>query len=511
MCTTCAVDLAADQRYCLNCGAANVGAPGPGVHELLAAGVPAAAATAAPERGVPGRLAVLPGREVSLQVAVAVFALVLGMAAWAGARTTSGGPAPAPIAVAAAVPAPAPVATPSATTQPGAAGADVTAVADVPADTQTTVDDSASDAGSEAAPPGDDPSSSTDPSSSGDTTPPGGTDENTADAPAAPPLKHAWVITLADQGYDTLFDPAGQAPYLANDLAAKGTLLSHYYGATTGGLANAVALISGQGPNPSTQADCPSVSDVSPGTVGKDDQAAGSGCLYSTDVFSIADLLTARSQTWRAYAGALDGAAPCPKPVTGAPFPAARVPFLAFHTIIDEPACADHVTGLAALTGDLASSGGTPALSYIVPGPCENGSPAPCAPGTAAGLPPADAFLRRVVEPILASPAYADGGAVVILADQSPQGGPDADTSACCAKRPWQPDPATSGGGRTGALVLSPLAGAGRTINDPVDHYDLLKTLSLAFALRPPGYAERAEVSGLPAATWARWTPPDQG
>ncbi len=136
-----------------------------------------------------------------------------------------------------------------------------------------------------------------------------------------------WVISLADQGYDTLFDPEGGAPYLAKDLAAKGTVLSHYYGVTSGGMANGVALVSGESPNAATQSGCPSVSDVTPGTVGDDDQAAGTGCLYSTDVFSIADLLGVHKQTWHAYAGALDGATPCPRPVAGAAFPAPRVPF----------------------------------------------------------------------------------------------------------------------------------------------------------------------------------------
>jgi len=59
--------------------------------------------------------------------------------------------------------------------------------------------------------------------------------------------------------------------------------------------------------------------------------------------------------------------------------------------------------------------------------------------------------------------------------------------------------------------VLSPLAGAGAFVNTPVDHYDLLKTISLGLGLRAPGYAGRKEVSGLPKTTWARWKPPGQG
>jgi len=517
-CASCGGTLAADQRYCLNCGTANAAASAPDVRDLLAPPEQERVApTAALARPAASRISLLPGWDVSLTLAVAVFAFVLGIGAWAGARTTSGGTPAAPIAIAAA---PAPVAAiahssaPSTTTTDttGSAATDVTSV---PAtDTAATPVDSTTSAGSGSGGTGGggDSTSSTGDGSSGSGTTQPSSGDGTNDTATTPPLKHVWVISLADQGYDTLFDPAGGAPYLAKDLAAKGTVLSHYNGVTTGGMADGVALVSGQGPNAATQAGCPSVSDVTPGTVGADDQSEGTGCLYSTDVFSIADLLAVRKLTWHAYAGALDSAGACPKPVAGAAFPAPRVPFLAFHTIIDDASCADRVTGLAPLAGDLASAKTTPAFSYIVPGPCEDGSATPCTPGTAAGLPPANAFLKRIVPPILASPAYADAGAIVILADEAPQGADGADTSACCAKRPWQGSTlATAGGGRTGALVLSPLAGAGAFVNTPVDHYDLLKTMALGLGLRPPGYAGRKEVSGLPKKTWARWKPPGQG
>ncbi len=507
-CAACGAGLDADQRYCLNCGAAAPAAADADVRPLLAeppvapAAAPALAAAGAP------RLAVLPGREVSLGVAVGVFAFVLGIAAWAGAKTTSG-PGPVPIEIAAA-PAPAP-----AVANPDAA----TTETDVPAEavTETTPLD-VTDAPLEEVPVSDVPVTTSDTStdtatddtttSGDDTTPAADEDTTAADEPSTPPLKHVWLISLTGQGYETLFDPEGQGPYLAKDLTKKGTLLSRYFGVTTGGLANGVALASGQAPNAATRADCPSVADLTPGTIGKDEQAAGSGCLYSTDVFSVADLLSARTRQWRAYAGALDATGPCPKPVAGSPFPAPRVPFLAFRTITEDATCADRITGLSRLTSDLAAAKTTPALSYIVPGPCEDGSTAPCSPGTAAGLAAADAFLRRTVPPILASAAYKDGGAIVMFGDQAPQGAPGADTSACCDTRPWQgKDIATAGGGRTGALVLSPFAKGGTVVDAPLDHYDLLKSVALGLELSPPGYAARKEVTGLPRETWDAWKP----
>lgn len=512
-CSSCGATLTADQRYCLNCGSAAPGAAATDVRALLAgAPAPVAVATVAGTGGTgSGRIAVLPGREVSLGLAVGVFAFVLGLAAWAGAATTSG-PGPAPIAIAAA-PAPAdPPATGGVPADTGAADA-APLTEDVPVEaTDVPVDDApVSDVAATTDTTGDTTTDTTTntKTGAGDTTPAGGEDTPATDGPTTPPLKHVWLIALTDQGYDTLFDPDGQGPYLAKDLAAKGTLLSRYFAVTTGGMANGVALASGQGPNAATQAGCPTVSDVTPGTVGKDEQAAGTGCVYSTDVFSIADRLAAQTRTWRAYAGALDAAGACPKPVAGSPFPAPRVPFLAFRTTTDDPACADRVTGLARLTADLADAKATPALSYIVPGPCEDGSPTPCSPGTAAGLPPADAFLRRTVPRILGSAAYKeDGGAIVIFADQAPQGAAGADTSGCCDNRPWAgKDVATSGGGRTGALVLSPLVKGGAVIDAALDHYDLLKSVALGLEVTPPGYASRKEVTGLPRETWARWKP----
>ncbi len=362
-CAACGAGLGADQRYCLNCGAAAPAAAAADVRPLLADPAPSAPAAPALAAGGAPRIALVPGREVSLGLAVGVFAFVLGLAAWAGAKTTSG-PGAAPIAIAAA-PATAPAAEPGAPLTETDVGAplpteteplDVTdaAPADVPLE---DVPVTATDTGTATAPAADDTAPAGD-----DTAPAGGDDTTAADTPATPPLKHVWLISLTGQGYETLFDPEGRGPYLAKDLTKQGTLLSRYFGVTTGGLANGVALTSGQGPNAATQADCPTVADLAPGSIGKDEQAGGTGCLYSTDVFSVADLLAARTLTWRAYAGALDAAGACPKPIAGSPFPAPRVPFLAFRTITEDATCAERVTGLGRLPSDLGAAKTTPAL-----------------------------------------------------------------------------------------------------------------------------------------------------
>ena len=105
-CAGCESTLAPGQLYCLACGT-RVDHGTPDARDVLLAHSPAPVDPPPPGPAAaraPGaaRLAILPGREVSLTAAIGVFALVLGLAAWAGAATTRPGPAPAPVTLAAA-------------------------------------------------------------------------------------------------------------------------------------------------------------------------------------------------------------------------------------------------------------------------------------------------------------------------------------------------------------------------------------------------------------------------
>ena len=67
------------------------------------------------------------------------------------------------------------------------------------------------------------------------------------------------------------------------------------------------------------------------------------------------------------------------------------------------------------------------------------------------------------------------------------------DSSGCCgALKPPNVDQAGvkgAGGGRVGALVLSPLARRGKTNKVPYNHYALLCSVENAFGLEHLGYA----------------------
>jgi hypothetical protein len=367
-----------------------------------------------------------------------------------------------------------------------------------------------------------------------------------------PPVKHVFVIMLADQPYASVFGPSSGAPYLAKTLERRGELLVRYYAVAHDELANEIALVSGQGPTPQTEVNCPTYADIAPATLGVDGQVLGQGCVYPAATETVAGQLSAKHLTWKAYveganagSGSAGGESPigggCTHPALGSADPTVdqtlpvaqatpgsaadqpptayeaaagtayatfRNPFLYFHSVIDGSACAADDASIGQLASDLASAHGAPSLSYIVPSLCDDGNPTPCAPGRPAGLAPAEGFLRRVVPQILASKSYEHGGLLAITVDQAPSSGVDADSSSCCGQPafPALPPPPTlpgggtaraAGGGQVGALLLSPYVKPGTTSQETFNHFSLLRTIEDLFGLGHLGYAALPKVEAL--------------
>jgi hypothetical protein len=331
---------------------------------------------------------------------------------------------------------------------------------------------------------------------------------------------------LGDNGYESAFGEASPAPYLAKTLRAKGELLSNYYAVTKGDLANEIALISGQGPTADTAVNCPNYTDISPGTVAATaEQVTGAGCLYPAPTQTLPGQLAAGGKKWKAYLEGVGSTtaqpASCPHPVPGSadanqlplpgnPYETWRNPFVYFHSLIDGTECGENDVGLEQLATDLKTKGGTPALSYIVPNACHDGSEAPCEPGQPAGLAAAEPFLQTVVPEIEASTAYKkEGGLIAITFAQAPQTETSADSSACCGtpeypNLPGEPAPTSTppatgpvkpsgGGGRVGMLLISPYVEPGST-NEAgyYNHFSLLLSIEELFGLSPLGYAAEA-------------------
>ncbi len=452
-CAECGSALADDQRYCLSCGARR-GPRAPALERILADLRPGGRAWerewtrgGRPTRGggslgTPpvaartrsGWAGGLPGPRTAavLTLAMLAFGTLTGVAASNPSgvlRTLRRGP------LTLLVPAPAPVATTLAAPPPPVEATSTPEPVAVPPATEST------------------PAKSSEPSSSGSGhKKSGGSSGGSTGAGGShlPPVKHVFLIVLADQPYAQTFGPESPAPYLAHTLEHQGELLVRFYAVAHEELPNEIALVSGLGPTPQTAADCPTYTDVIPAEANSKGQYTGQGCIYPKEAQTVGDQLAAKGLTWKVYAEGM--AAGCQHPEFGAADPTSqapqgdtfatfRDPFTYFDGVLHSPACAHEDVGAGGLAADLRSAKRTPTLSYIVPDLCHDGRPTPCAPGAPSGLPAAETFLRRVVPEILASPAYRHGGLLVVTTDQAPATGEYGDSSACC-EQPRFPAPA---------------------------------------------------------------------
>jgi len=319
-----------------------------------------------------------------------------------------------------------------------------------------------------------------------------------------PEVKHVFLIVLGENGYEQTFGEASTSEYLGKELPAQGELLTNYFAVTKGELANRIGLISGQGPTPETAANCPTYADVLPGTESAEGQVEGNGCVYPTSTQALPTQLAEKELTWRAYVDR-DEAAEAASPTTNSQPPGCyaspRNPFAYFHSIVDAGECAEGDPGLAQLAKDLALKPEKfPTLAYITPTPAKSENPAA-----------AEEELKTIVSSIQSSFPYKDGGLIAITSAQAPQEGESADSSACCItpaypNLPPQPEaeePAagpvkpTGGGGRVGALLLSPFVEAGTTSETYFNHYSLLATIEELFGLEKIGYAAEPAITGF--------------
>jgi hypothetical protein len=332
-----------------------------------------------------------------------------------------------------------------------------------------------------------------------------------ASAAAAPPIKHVFIVMLENENADTTFGAKSKAPYLSKTLRARGGFVAGYYATGHLSLDNYISMVSGQGPNPYTQADAPLYIDFAPGVPGPDGQYIGQGSVYPAPVKTIANQLDSKVLTWRGYmedqANSKTGEPKtCRHPAVGSPddTQSARVgdqyatrhnPFVYFHSIIDDQArCDANVVPLSRLKGDLEAASTTPSYSFITPNLCHDGHDEPCVDGQPGGLVSADRFVKQWVPRILRSPGYADGGLVIVTFDEA--GTSDAD--ACCGEVQGPNTPNNggptpgAGGGRVGAVFLSRYIKPGTVSKQQYNHYSMLRSVEDMFGLAHLGYAGAA-------------------
>jgi hypothetical protein len=344
-----------------------------------------------------------------------------------------------------------------------------------------------------------------------------------------PPIRHVFVIMLENESYADTFGDPRSFPYLAGALRQRGELLMNYYATGHDSNDNYISLVSGQPPNLSNQADCHRFEGFSDGKLLANGVQSGSGCVYPADVPTIGNQLTAKHLGWKGYMQDMGNDAgrehaACGHPKLGAidntqeaepgdGYATRHDPFVYFHSVIDSRRyCDAHVVALGSSTGampakalpgesglatDLKSATRTPAFSFIVPNLCSDGHDYPCAnqKSGASAAADIDKFLQTWVPKIMSSPAYAHGGLIEITFDEAG----DADTSACCGEAAGpgaaQPGIGGPGGGRIGALLLSPYIRPGSTDPRPYNHYSSLAAWEELFGLKRLAYA--ATVKGV--------------
>jgi phosphatidylinositol-3-phosphatase len=349
-----------------------------------------------------------------------------------------------------------------------------------------------------------------------------------------PPIRHVFVLVLENETSTATFGDPGADPYLAKTLLQEGAYLPDYYGTGHESNDNYVSMVSGQAPNPQNQGDC-QIYDEFVGTgpiitgtgTPLDGQAPGDGCVFPTSVSTIANQLTDDGDSWKGYMGDMGNVASretavCGHPaldtqdmtqsaVSGDGYVSRHDPFVYFASITGNPAyCEAHVVPLGSPTGtmpastphgvtglatDLKSIKTTPNLSFISPNVCDDGHDYPCTnekTPTSSAVGDIDAFLQTWVPLIQKSPAFKKDGVLVITFDEA-AGPPNGDSSSCCNEMPGPNSPLPGingmGGGKVGAVVLSPFVKGGTVSTTAYNHYALLGSVEDLFQLARLGFA----------------------
>ncbi|HEX3900816.1 MAG TPA: alkaline phosphatase family protein [Mycobacteriales bacterium] len=336
-----------------------------------------------------------------------------------------------------------------------------------------------------------------------------------ADKSAGPGLgiHHVFVIVLENESSEStyLHNPH---PYLGKVLQRQGTLLTNYYATGHVSLDNYIAMISGQAPNLMTSSDCQVYlnfnATTAPATLNSNGQAVGLGCVYPSNVMTLANQLSAHHISWHGYMDEM-GNNPsreqtrCGVPHTnligqdgtqtateGDQYAARHNPFVYFHSLIDSGLCRKNVVPLTELPKALEKASTTPDFDFITPDLCDDGHDTGCAGPDArgkrtGGLASVDDFLSLWIPRIERSPAYRENGIIIITSDESETN----DSTSCCGEKPGPTDPLPgltgSGGGKIGTLVIGRCVAKGKRDAVPYNHYSLLRSLENIFGITTGG------------------------
>lgn len=210
-----------------------------------------------------------------------------------------------------------------------------------------------------------------------------------------PSVGHVFLLTLSTPGYADAFGKRSDAPYLRS-LVRKGALLNHFDSLGHGELADELAMVSGQSPNPDTSAGCTTFREY-PASASADTQGlvAGKGCVYPDSALTLGDQVTSDGKVWGAYIDAM-GETTCQHPNsnastglalpgTGSGYDVAHNPFIFFHSLLDAGDCFNDDHDLGKLAPALSSSSRTPRFTFVAPDACADGDPVAVQPSAGTG------------------------------------------------------------------------------------------------------------------------------
>lgn len=246
-------------------------------------------------------------------------------------------------------------------------------------------------------------------------------------SPSVSAVRRIWLIVMENRSYEQVIG-SGKAPFL-DDLAARFGSATDYHGVARPSEPNYLALVSG-----STQGV-------------RDD---GSHDITAPTLF---DQLEAAGRGWAVYAenvpgGCFRGSVARGGPDGAGTYARKHEPAISFTAISGDPARCARITDLSHFSPDGAD------FSLIVPNLCHDMHD--CATGVG------DAWLRGFVGRITGSPAFADGGLLVVTFDEASGG---------------------DGSQHTALVFAGPGIAAGTRATARADHYGLLRTIEDAFGL----------------------------
>ena len=206
-----------------------------------------------------------------------------------------------------------------------------------------------------------------------------------------PPVKHVFLIVLGENGYEESFGPTSPAPYLSQDAARTGRAAAQLLRGRHRRPRQPGGADQRPGPDPGNAARLPDLRrhrprHASPPAArskarlrlpGDGENAARPADRKEAEVEGLRRGHRQRRRRRPAADLPPPGCSPPPTPahapVPGDAYETWRNPFVYFHSLVDDPECAETDVGLDRFALDLKSAKKTPTLSYIVPNACHAG------------------------------------------------------------------------------------------------------------------------------------------